>query len=104
MEKNVNTVVWFEIPVKDLARAIAFYSKVMDVELTPMEFGDDKMAFFPHENGVGGSLNEGKDYTPSTKGTLIYLNGGKDLTVPLKKVKGAGGKVVKEKSSIGEYG
>jgi predicted enzyme related to lactoylglutathione lyase len=100
-----NIVVWFEIPVKDLNRAIAFYSKVMDVKLTAMDMGSEKMAFFPYEPGtVSGSLNEGKDYTPSAKGTLIYLNGGEDLSVPLKRVKGAGGKIIKEKMSIGEYG
>ena len=102
-----NTVVWFEIPVKDLQRAMNFYSKVMGIKMAPMEMGPLKMAFFPYEQGtnaVSGALVESKEYTPSTKGTLVYLNGGNDLSTQLKRVKGAGGKVVKEKMSIGEYG
>ena len=41
-----NFVVWFEIPVKDLNRAMKFYSKVMAVEMQPMETGPSRMAFF----------------------------------------------------------
>lgn len=101
-----NVVVWFDIPVKDLKRAMAFYSKVLGIKMEPpMEMGPDKMAFFPYERGeVSGMLIESKDHTPSTKGTLVYLNGGEDLSVPLKRINAAGGKVVKDKMSIGQYG
>jgi uncharacterized protein len=100
-----NIVVWFEIPVKDLKRAITFYSNVMRIKMIPMEMGSDKMAFFPYETDTAsGALVENKEHKPNTKGVLIYLNGGKDLSVCLKRVKDAGGKIIKDKSNIGEYG
>jgi uncharacterized protein len=100
-----NVVVWFDIPVKDLKRAITFYSKVLGIEMQIMEMGPTKMACFPYEPGaVSGALTVSKDLKPSTEGTLIYLSGGEDLSVPLKRVKAAGGKVIKDKTSIGEHG
>jgi predicted enzyme related to lactoylglutathione lyase len=100
-----NTIVWFEIPVKDLKRAIKFYTKVLDTELHLIEQGSTKMAFFPHTPGiVAGGLVESPDYQPSEHGTLIYLNGGPDLNVALNRVESAGGKILQKKMSIGEHG
>ncbi len=99
-----NFIVWFETPVKDLKRAIKFYSKVMAVELQPVD-GPSKMALFPFAPRVAsGALVETKENTPSERGTLVYLNGGEDLSVPLKRVEGAGGKIIQNKISIGDHG
>lgn len=103
--KMQNRVVWFDIPVTDLARAKAFYEKVFDVQMIDNNMGDHKMTMFPFEpNVASGALVEGPDYTPSKEGTVIYLNGGDDLAVPLSKVEEAGGTVLQDKTSIGEYG
>lgn len=100
-----NFVVWFEIPVKNIDRAVGFYSKVMSVELQPMEMGAAKGAMFPFApNVASGALIESKENEPSNTGTMIYLNGGEDLSTPLSRVGSAGGKVIQEKSSIGEHG
>ena len=100
-----NRVVWFDIPVSDLGRAKAFYSKVMDVELTDNEMGPNKMAMFPFEPGMAsGALVQGPDQKPNAEGTTIYLNGGEDLLVPLSRVEEAGGTVILDKMSIGEFG
>ena len=100
-----NTAVWFDIPVTDLERAMKFYSDVFQIELMPMEMGPDKMALFPFEEGdVAGSLVQSPNHSPSSTGTVVYLNGGEDLSVPLGRVASAGGKVLKEKYSIGEHG
>lgn len=99
-----NMINWFEIPVKDLKRAMRFYSKVLDVEVEKMENGPAKMASFPYsKNSISGALVEDKKHV-SENGPLVYLNGGDDLSVSLKRVKAAGGKVLQEKTSIGEYG
>jgi len=98
---------WFEIPVNDLDRAKAFYGKVLDGELTNMDMGDEgTMATFPSQDGVGGALVESKalNYTPSQEGSIVYLNGGDDLSVPLGRVESAGGKVLVDKMGIGENG
>jgi len=55
MSSHANPVVWFEIPVNDLARAKAFYESVLGVEITEMEMGPKKMGWFPMEMGGAGS-------------------------------------------------
>lgn len=99
-----NVAVWFDIPVQNLERAVKFYSKVFGVEIQKMEGAPKKYAMFPHAPGiVSGGLVEDKDLVVD-KGPLLYLNGGDDLTVPLNRVKEAGGKVIQEKTSIGQNG
>ena len=100
-----NRVVWFDIAVSDLERAKKFYSKVLDVELIDNEMAPNKMSMFPFEPGMAsGCLVQGPDYKPSAEGATVYLNGGDDLSVPLSRVEEAGGKVLLDKMSIGEYG
>ena len=100
-----NRVVWFDIPVSDLDRAKEFYSNVFDVKLIDNEMGPNKMSMFPFEPGVAsGALVQGPDYKPSAEGTIIYLNGGEDLSVPLSRVEAAGGTVLLDKMDIGAYG
>jgi predicted enzyme related to lactoylglutathione lyase len=100
-----NFGVWFDIPVKNLDRAMKFYSKVFGIEMQPIAMGPNKGAFFPMEPGVtSGDLVESKENAPSDKGTVIYLNGGSDLSAPLNRIEAAGGKVLQGKTSIGEHG
>ena len=66
-----------------------------------------KSGFFPAdmENGsIGGCIIQGKGYEPSAKGSLVYLNGGKDLKTILSKVEKAGGKILLPKTAIGHNG
>jgi predicted enzyme related to lactoylglutathione lyase len=101
-----NAINWFEIPVKDLNKAKAFYETVLGAKLQVMEAMGMKSAFFPADlqNGIGGCLMEGQGYEPSAKGSLVYLNGGDDLSVPLSKVEAAGGKILLPKTAIGPNG
>jgi len=100
-----NTVVWFDIPVQDLERATTFYKTVFQVEFTPVENGPVKMSMFPAEQGIAsGALVKSDFSTPSDTGTIVYLNGGDDLSTPLGRVENAGGKVVQDKMPIGENG
>lgn len=66
-----------------------------------------KYGFLPcdmQNGGVGGGIVEGEGFEPSMTGSLVYLNGGDDLSVPLSKVEAAGGKILMPKTSIGENG
>ena len=102
---TLNTINWFEIPVTNISRALKFYSVVLDMKLETMEFEGTKMCILAHSrDGVGGALVEGQGYTPSDKGTVVYLNGGEDLSIPLARVIAAGGKIVLPKTSIGDHG
>ena len=102
-----NSINWFEIPVKNFDRAKKFYETIMDAEVNvippmpdmPMKYG--MLPFDMEGGGIGGGIVEGPGFEPSDKGSLIYLNGGDDLSGPLSKVETAGGKIVLPKTAIG---
>lgn len=105
-----NVVGWFEIPVNDMERAIAFYEEIFDFNLERHKIGPLDMAWFPwKEDGLGspGSLVYHKDfYKPSSNGVLIYLTAHSgDLENELSKVEASGGKILQHKTKISdEYG
>lgn len=102
-----NSINWFEIPVTDFARAKKFYETLYDAEIMEMPFPDGKYGMLPGDwqnGGVGGGIAQYEGFEPSAKGSLVYLNGGDDLSIPLSKVEGAGGKIILPKTSIGENG
>ena len=100
----MNAINWFEIPVVDFARAVAFYEHILATQL-PIDasFPGIRMAFFPiQEPGVGGCLVECEQSHPHADGVRIYLNGGDDLALILDRVVAAGGSVVMPKTLIRE--
>ena len=102
-----NAINWFEVPVKNIDSARKFYETVFGTEMHLMEAIGMKSAFFPADmetGGIGGCIIQGHGYEPSSTGTLIYLNGGDDLGVPLSRVEAAGGKILLPKTAIGPNG
>ena len=96
-----NAVNWFEIPAKDFKRAVHFYNTIFGIQMVTHEMMGFPMAFFPSDRGgVGGTVIMKEGYEPCTKGTLVYLNGGDDLSIPLSKVEKAGGRVLVPKTEI----
>ena len=103
---GVNPVTWFEIPVKDLARAQAFYESVLATHLQPLSLGGMKMAWFPRDDaapGISGGLVEGQGRQPSHDGALIFFNVA-DIDSTLSAVERSGGKIVMPRSGGGEQG
>lgn len=102
-----NVINWFEIPAKNFDRACKFYSDVLGGEIQVMDSpAGMKYGFLPgtDKDVVGGAVVSGEGYEPSAKGSVVYLNGGDDLSRPLSKIEKAGGKVLMPKTSIGENG
>lgn len=102
-----NAINWFEIPTTDFERAKKFYETILNTKISEMPFPHGKYGMLcanAEEGGVGGGLMQMEGFDPSTKGTIVYLNGGEDLSVSLGKVEAAGGKIVMPKTSIGENG
>ncbi|NBB77450.1 MAG: VOC family protein [Bacteroidetes bacterium] len=94
---------WFEIPVSDMERAIAFYESVFDTELTRNKMGVLDMAWFPYsEKGVGASgslVQHDEFYQPSDSGSLLYFSS-EDVDLELSRVEEAGGTILNPKTEI----
>lgn len=85
-----NIINWFEIPVDDMARAIAFYEAVMQVTLRREKMESADLALFPSEDPApGGALAKFDGIIPSHSGPIIYLHTD-DLAATLKRVELAG--------------
>ncbi|MCD4818615.1 MAG: VOC family protein [Candidatus Cloacimonetes bacterium] len=94
-------LVWFEIPVIEMDRAMDFYKKILEIKMKKEEMGGSIMGFFMGEEGnMFGALSQHKDFVPSKDGIVAYLNGGEDLQVVLDKIETAGGKIIVPKTQI----
>ena len=106
MNPNRNPVGWFEIYVQDMDRAKTFYEKTLEVTFEKIESPAAELWAFPMNMdapGAAGSLvkMEGKD--SGSGGTIIYFSCA-DCAVEAGRAAQHGGKIVKEKFSIGQYG
>ncbi|MEP7197181.1 MAG: VOC family protein [Saprospiraceae bacterium] len=102
-----NAINWFEIPVTDFTRAKKFYETLFGMEVTEMPHPMYKYGMLPADmqnGGVGGGIVQGEGFEPSTKGSIVYLNVGEDLSIGLAKVESAGGQIILPKTAIGANG
>ena len=105
---KMNAVVWFDIFVDDLDRAVAFYEAVLDTKLEAMgdPTGETQMMSFPADMGAygaGGALTKSSHASPGIGGTIVYFST-EDCAVEESRVAEAGGKVIRPKFSIGKFG
>ena len=107
MAMQKNPVGWFEIYVQDMARARAFYEKILDGKLEKLEAGGLEMYAFPGTQdpcyGTAGALVRMPGFASGANSTLVYFKC-EDCSVEEGRVKAAGGKVEKAKFPIGQYG
>jgi predicted enzyme related to lactoylglutathione lyase len=99
-----NAITWFEIPVRELARAQAFYEAVLARAMARETMGGEQMALFPaNDAGVKGCLSIGADtVAPSSAGTRVYIDASPSLDAALARVPQAGGRVVTPKVALPE--
>jgi uncharacterized protein len=101
-----NAVGWFEIYVQDLQRARTFYEAVLEVRLTKLGGAGLDMWSFPQSftsYGASGALVRAEGVESGGNSTVVYFSCA-DCAVEGARVPGAGGRLLKEKFSIGEYG
>jgi predicted enzyme related to lactoylglutathione lyase len=104
-----NPVTWFEIYVKDMPRAKAFYEKTLSVQLgkldTPASDVTEMWSFPMGKDSYGatGALVKMNDGPAGSGGTLVYFECN-DCAVEAEKARANGGKVMKDKFSIGPHG
>ena len=106
--KKFNAVGWFDINVENMDRAVQFYEAVLGTELSEIvdPTGESKMMSFAGDMqlyGAGGSLVQSKYAKPGVGGTVVYFSV-EDCKVEEEKVAHSGGKVIRPKFSIGDYG
>ena len=104
MEKN--PVGWFEIYVQDMARAKKFYQAVLKVKLKKLNSPEPQLWQFPSAltaHGASGALVKMEGFSSGGNSVLVYFSCG-DCAVEFKRVEKAGGRIQREKFSIGEYG
>lgn len=104
MDKNSNSLNWFEIPATNIERAKKFYESIFSVKLDPMpEMMGMKMVGFPAEMGNGkasGALAQSEQHKPSMDGPVIYLNANPKIQDVVDRIEKAGGKVVMPSTQI----
>lgn len=101
-----NPVRWFEIYVQDMERARRFYEAILQVKLERLDTGDLDYWAFPMamgQPGASGALVKIAGVPSGGNSTLVYF-ACEDCAVEGARVAGAGGKVHREKTSIGKYG
>lgn len=99
-------IVWVDIPVKDLERAISFYSAVLGRPVSKEGGPGFAFGLLPHSDGdVGGCLYlPGPENAPSRVGPLVYLNVQGRLAQAVEAVPPLGGQVLKGVHEIGPHG
>ena len=87
---------WFEIPVSDMHRSIAFYERLLGVTLRRELISGMELAIFPADqaNGVKGCLMAVEKVLPHTDGVLIYLDAGKSINAVLDRLTECGGQLL----------
>ncbi len=104
--KNVNPVGWFDIHVSNLNRAKKFYETVFNIKLTdlPLEWGNQALFPFDQENlNISGALVEKADFKSNKNNTVVYFET-EDCVAEENRIEKAGGKIIRPKMSIGEFG
>jgi predicted enzyme related to lactoylglutathione lyase len=101
-----NPVRWFEIYVQDVERAKTFYESVFDVKLERINSPDLELWGFPmsmDRMGASGALVKMEGFPSGGNSVVVYF-GCEDCAVEEGRARNHGGRIEKEKTSIGEYG
>jgi uncharacterized protein len=103
-----NAIGWFDIYVNDMNRAVGFYESVLQQKLEKIgdPTGETQMMSFPGDMGAygaAGALVKSEHSKPGMGGTMVYFSV-EDCSVNELRVAAAGGKLIRPKFSIGEFG
>ncbi|MDP4129658.1 MAG: VOC family protein [Bacteroidota bacterium] len=106
-----NMINWFEIYTSDFNRAKKFYTEVFKCKLTDLPMSSDRhsqmeYATFPGDEkgfGASGALVKIDQVKPGNGGILVYF-ASEEINTELGRVEAAGGKIIRPKLDIGEFG
>jgi predicted enzyme related to lactoylglutathione lyase len=101
-----NPVGWFEIYVQDIDRVKRFYESVFQLKLEKLNSPGLEMWSFPmamDRFGASGALVKMEGFPSGGNSTLVYFSCA-DCAVEAGRVAASGGRIQREKMSIGQYG
>lgn len=101
-----NPVCYFEIPVTDLDRAVAFYRAVFGCDFERAAIDGNEMALFPSDpaaGGASGALARGDSYVPGRQGARVYFRVA-DVPGALARAVAAGGRELYPPTAVPGYG
>jgi predicted enzyme related to lactoylglutathione lyase len=101
-----NPVGWFEIYVQNMGRAKAFYERVFGIQFTKLENPEIEMWAFPMQPeryGAPGALVRMPGFPSGANSVLVYFSCA-DCAVEAARAVSSGGRIQKDKISIGQYG
>ena len=100
-----HNIVWFDVPVLDLDRAVRFYSAVLNAEVKREDVDGMALGMLPTpEGGQMGCLCVVEGFKPSADGIMIYFGVNGRLKDAVAAVRANGGTVQTDVHSIGPYG
>jgi predicted enzyme related to lactoylglutathione lyase len=103
MTKKTNPVIYFEIPVNDIDRAMNFYKAVFHFDFYKENIDHNEMALFPfmdENSGISGALAKGEIYKPTKDGVVIYFKT-ENIDETLKNATTNGGHILYTKTDNG---
>ena len=101
-----NPVGWFEIYVQDMERAKKFYETVLQTKLEKLNSPEVEMWSFSmamDRVGASGALVKMPGFPSGGNSTLVYFSC-VDCATETGRVVKSGGRIQREKTSIGQYG
>jgi uncharacterized protein len=105
---KTNAIGWFDIYVNDMQRAVAFYENLLQQKLENIgdPTGETQMMSFPGDMGTygaSGALVKSQHSRPGVGGTMVYFSV-ENCAEKEARVAAAGGKIIRPKFSIGQFG
>lgn len=108
IDEQTNVLTWFEIPVSDIDRAKKFYETILEIEMVKRADGNDEAVFFPFNPNIvqatsgriTGVLSKTERNSPSSNGTVVYINASPSIQTVLDKVEQVGGKIIVPKTQM----
>jgi predicted enzyme related to lactoylglutathione lyase len=99
-----NALNWFEIPVRDIDRAVRCYETLLGTKLKRETVGGLPYGVFPYEQpGISGAIVQDPKRNPGAP-TVVYLDADGDLDGILSRAARANASVLLPKTEIGKDG
>jgi len=88
---------WVEIPAVNFDRSVEFYNSVFKLNLKKEDFGKEKMACFPNNEGA---ISYAPNFNPSENGALVSFTVPDSIDATTQRIKKYGGKILQSKTKI----